>query len=159
MTLYIKQKLFSLGDKYNILDADQRTVYTAWGELFALGNKIHLCDASERELLFIKQRLMTLLPAFEIYHGDDLCATLRKEFTFFCKKISVESRFGNFVIEGNFWDHEYSISCNGKLYGTVRKEWLAWGDVYALHIQTEEHTAFFVALVLAIDCILEGEKN
>ncbi len=159
MTLYIKQKLFSFGDKYDVVDENQNLVYKGEAEVFTLGNKIHLLDMQEREVMFLKQRLMTFLPAFEIYQGDNLFATVSKEFTFFKKKINVDSSYGTFVIDGNFWDHEYTITCDGKLFGTVSKEWLTWGDVYALHINTSEHSEFFVALVLAIDCILEGEKN
>lgn len=158
MTLYIKQKLFSLGDKYEILDEYQNPVYFAKGKLFTVGNKIQLCDTQEREVLFLKQRLMKLLPVFEICQGDNLFATVKREFTFFKKKITVESSHGVFVIDGDFWNHEYAITCDGKLFGTVSKEWLTWGDVYALNINSNEFADFFVALVLAIDCILEGEK-
>ncbi|MFI3326317.1 MAG: LURP-one-related family protein [Clostridia bacterium] len=159
MTLYIKQKIFSIGDKYDILDAYQNPVYTAEGEVFSFGNKVHLYNSHGEELFFIKQVLLTFMPKFEIYHGGNLFATLNKEFTFFYKKINVESSFGSFVIDGNFFDHDYTITCNGKLFGTVQKQWLTWGDVYALDINSNEHSEFFVALVLAIDCILEMEKN
>ncbi len=159
MTLYIKQKIFSLGDKYEILDSNQQPVYRAKGKLFTMGNKIQLCDMQDREVIFLKQRLLTLLPAFEIYQGDNLFATVSKEFTLFKKKINVESGRGRFVIDGDFWDHEYTITCDDKLFGTVSKEWLSWGDVYTLNINTDEYSEFFVALVLAIDCILEGERS
>ncbi|MFI3213773.1 MAG: LURP-one-related family protein [Eubacteriales bacterium] len=159
MNLYIKQKRFSFGDKYDIYDANQNVVYKAWGEIFAIANKLHLCNNCDEELMFIKQRAMTFLPTFELFVHGNLFATVKKEFTFFYKKINVESTYGNFVIDGNFWDHEYTITCDGKLFGKVSKEWLVWGDVYELDINTEEHSEFFVALVLAIDSILEGEKN
>lgn len=159
MTLYIRQKLFTFGDKYNIYDANENIIYSAFGEVFTFGNKIHMCDAHGDEIFFIKQKMMTFLPKYEIYKGDNLFATLNKEFTFFCKKIDVDSPLGYFVIDGNFFDHEYSISFNGKLVGTVQKEWLTWGDVYALNINNVEYKEFFVALVLTIDCILEQGRN
>ncbi len=159
MKLYIKQKLFSIGDKYSVFDENQNIVYSCQGEIFTLGNKLHLCDASGKEVVFIKQRLFTFLPKFELFVNGELFATLNKKFTFFYKKIEVESPHGNIVIDGSFWDHTYTITVNGQIFGSVHKEWLTWGDVYQLDINTEEHTEFFVSLVLAIDCILEGEKN
>ncbi|MFI3168122.1 MAG: LURP-one-related family protein [Bacillota bacterium] len=159
MKLYIKQKIFSIGDKYDIYDQNQNAVYSAWGEVFALGNKLHLCDASGKEVVFIKQRLLTLLPKFELIVNGELFATINKKFTFFYKKIEVESPYGNITIDGSFWDHDYSISVDGKLFGSVHKVWMTWGDSYELDINTEDHPEFFVALVLAIDSILEGEKN
>ena len=159
MNLYIKQKVFSLGEKYDIYDEDQNPIYHAWGEFLSIGKKIHLCDMNEEELVYIKEKVMTFLPNFELYVHGNLFARLNKEFTFFKKKINVTSEYGNFVIDGNFWDHEYTITCDGKLFGTVTKEWLTWGDVYALNINSNEHIEFFISLVLAIDCILQSEEN
>lgn len=115
MTLYIKQKLFSLGDRYEILDSNQQPVYRAKGKLFTMGNKIQLFDMQDCEVIFLKQRLLTLLPAFEIYQGDNLFATVSKEFTLFKKKICVESNHGVFVINGDFWNHEYSLKHSDNL--------------------------------------------
>lgn len=161
MILYIKQKVFSIGAKYNICTADEKPVYTAEGEVFTLGAKVHLYDTEARELLLIKQKLFTFMPLYEIYEGEQLFATLSKKFTFFKKKIEVSSAFGNFTIDGSFWDHDYTITCDGKLFGSVRKEWMTWGDVYELNINSDqaEHATFFVALVLAIDSILASESN
>ncbi len=161
MKLYIKQKVFSIGAKYNVCTAEEQPVYTAEGEIFTIGAKVHLYDTEGRELLTIKQKLLTFMPLYEVYQGDALFATLSQKFTFFKKKIEVSSTYGDFIIDGSFWDHDYTITCNGKLFGSVRKEWLTWGDVYELNINSEqeEHAAFFVALVLAIDSILASQSN
>lgn len=159
MKLYIKQKVFSIGDKYDIYDEAQNPVYKASGEVFTIGSKVHLYNMYNEEVMFIKQKLMSFMPTFEIYTGEKLFAVLMKKFTFFNKKIEVSSTYGEFMIDGNFWDHEYAITCNGLLFGKVRKEWLTWGDVYELDINTEEHSEFFVALVLAIDTILAQESR
>ncbi len=159
MNLYIKQHIFSFGDKYQIYDVEQNPVFNAWGEVFTMGNKIHLCDTNNRELIYIQQKVMSFMPTFYLYTDNNLLATIKQEFTFFKKNISVESSYGNFEIVGDFWDHEYSIICNGRVLGKVSKEWLTWGDVYSLEIFEESRSQFFVALVLTIDCILEGEKN
>ena len=159
MTLYIKQKVFSIGDKYDILDVFQNPVYRAEGEVFSLGNKVHLYNTQMQEIFFIKQVLLTFLPKFEIYKNGTFFAVLNEELKFFTKKINIQSPLGDFVIYGDFFHHDYSITCNGHNFGTVKKEWLSWGDVYALNIYDERHSEFFVALVLAIDCILETQNN
>ncbi len=159
MNLYIKQRIFSIGDKYDICDEEQNSVYFCQGEVFTLGNKLHLYNKEGEEVAFIKQKLLTFMPQFEVLMNGEIVATIKKEFTFFYKKINIESTYGKFQIEGNFWDHDYSIYCNDQLLGTIKKEWLTWGDVYNLHTNTDEHSEFFVALTLAIDCILEGERN
>lgn len=159
MNLYMKQKIFSLNDKYDIYNENQEMVYNASGEVFALGNKIHLYNSIGEELIFIKQKLLRLMPAFEIYMGESLVATVSQEFTLFHKKINVDSQYGKLVINGDFWDHEYTITANGSVLVTVSKKWLAWGDVYSININTKKNQEFLVALVLVVDCILEGEEN
>ena len=66
MKLYIRQKVFSFKDKFSIYDENGEIQYTAEGEIFTLGKKLHIKDLNGREVIFIKQRLLTFLPKYEI---------------------------------------------------------------------------------------------
>ena len=66
MKLYIKQKVFSFKDKFNIYDERGEIKYTAEGEIFTLGKKLHITDTNGQEVIFIRQRLLTFLPKYEI---------------------------------------------------------------------------------------------
>lgn len=153
MNLYIKQKVFSFGDKFSVYDEFENQVYYAKKDFISLGAKVHLYDMNENELIFLKQVILSFLPAFELYKDDLLVATLNQKFSFLRKKIEVESSHASFAIEGDVWDHNYTISCNDQVCCVVNKAWLSWGDVYSLDIKVEEHADLFIAIVLAIDSI------
>ena len=51
MKLYIKQKVFSWGDKFRIYDENDK--YYVESEVFTFGKKLHLYSQSGSELAFI----------------------------------------------------------------------------------------------------------
>ena len=63
MKYKLKQKIFSLTDSFNIEDEHGRIAFTAKGKLFSLSSSQTLFDHSGAELLKIKRKYLTLLPA------------------------------------------------------------------------------------------------
>jgi len=159
LNLYIKQKIFSLGDKYSVYNEAGEPVYNVVGELFSWGAKIHLYDLIGTELYYIKQKVFTFLPEYEIYVGDQFCARVKKEFSFFSPRLNVQSTYGDFEIEGHFLEMDFDIQCNGQSIGQIHKEWLTWGDTYCLSIVNPDQAAFFTSLVIAIDNCLHNDSN
>lgn len=159
MKLYIKQRIFSLGDKYDIYDANENVVFDVKSELFTIGAKLHLCDSYGQELYYIRRRITFFLAKYEIYKNNMLCATISQELTFFKSKLNVDSSYGVFEIRGDFLSMDYEITKDGRYYGSVHKKWLSWGDSYELDIPEEENAGFFCALVIAIDNCLHNENN
>ena len=53
MKLYIKEKVFSWGDKFTVKDAYGEDKYIVEGEVFSWGKKLHVYDRSGREVAFI----------------------------------------------------------------------------------------------------------
>ncbi|WP_312643453.1 LURP-one-related family protein [Hydrogenoanaerobacterium sp.] len=159
MNLYIRQKVFSFADRYSICNYDGEPIFQVEGEVFSWGAKIRLYTLQGEELFYIKQKLMVFLPEYEIYAGDTLCARVKKEFSFFRPQLTVESTYGNFVLDGSFWAMDFNILCNGEIVGEVHKEWLTWGDTYCLSIPNHVNAAFFSSLVIAIDNCLHNGQN
>ena len=82
MKLLFKQRFFSWFDSYDIYNEAGDTVYTVEGQL-AWGHKLKIYDSTGREAGMVQQRVLTLLPKFELYVGDTYAGCLNKEFTFF----------------------------------------------------------------------------
>lgn len=70
MRLLIKQRVFSWTDSYDVYDENENAKYFVKAEFFSLGHQLHVYDRNNRELGVIRQRLLTLLPAFEIEIND-----------------------------------------------------------------------------------------
>ena len=159
MRLYLKQKVFSLTDKYNIFNENEELIYFVKSEFFTFGAKFYVCDHLENELFFIKQRLFNWLPTYEIYYNNELCATIKKSFTFFKPNLTVTSKYGDFMIQGDAWNMNYQLFHDGVMCGNVAKKWLAWSDTYELNINDDANAAFICTLMIAIDHCLHNENN
>ena len=53
MKLYIKEKVFSWGDKFTVKDENGNDKYLVQGEVFSWGKKLHVYDSVGREVAFI----------------------------------------------------------------------------------------------------------
>ena len=101
--LYIQQKVFSIGDRYNIVNETGQPVFSVKSEIFTFGAKIHLYDVTGAELYYIQQKLFKFLPEYHIYNGDSQCAVIKKEFSFLKPRLNITSQFGDFTFEGNLF--------------------------------------------------------
>ncbi len=159
MKLYIKQRVFSLGDKYDVYDSQENIVFNVESELFTIGAKLHLYNTQGQELFYIKRSFTLFLADYEIYQENNVIARISQEFSFFHAKLNVESMMGEFEINGDFMSMDYQIIRNGQYFGGVYKKWLSWGDSYELDIPENQNAGFFCALVIAIDNCLHNESK
>ena len=156
MKLYIKEKVFTWGDQFTVKDEDGNDQYVVEGEIFSWGKKLHVYDMTGREAAFIKQKLWSFLPRYYIFCGDRQVAEIRKEFTFFYPKYSMDGL--GWEINGSFMAHDYEITQYGRTIASISKEWMAWGDSYALDIANPSDALISLAVVLTIDCVMESSS-
>lgn len=157
MNLYLKQKVFSWGDKFTVYDEAGNDVFYVQGEVFSFGKKLHILDLNGNELRFIHQKLLTFLPRFFIAKGDADIAQVIKEFTFFRQAYTVEG-FG-WRVEGDFFAHEYQITSNRGVVADISKRWFSWGDAYQIRIGNDHDPVDVLAVVLVIDACIEMARS
>ena len=56
MKYYIKQKIFSLKDKFYVRDFEQNDLYMVKGKMFSISNKLDLLDLDEEVLLSAQKK-------------------------------------------------------------------------------------------------------
>lgn len=156
MKLYMKQKVFSLRDRFYIKDVNGNDCYYVEGEFFSLGKKLHLYDINGNELAFIQQKLLTFLPKFYVYMNGKEVAEIAKEFTFLRPKYQINGLGWN--VEGELFEHDYNILDSGRGIAYVHKAWLSWGDSYEIDINDSANEVLTLAVVLAIDAVLGCEE-
>lgn len=149
MKLLIKQRVFSWTDSYDVYDEDGNRKYFVKAEFIALGHRLHVYDSSGSEAGMIKQRLFTLLPAFDIEVGGVTRGSIQKKFTLLRPKYDVD--FNGWRAEGNFlgWDYDVYSGCNPVVH--ITKEILHWGDTYVVDIANPADELMGLMLVIAID--------
>lgn len=158
MKLYIKQKVFSWGDKFSVKNEHGEDIYWVKGEVFSIGKKLHVYDLNENELAFIKQKALSFLPKYYIYQGEKEIAEVIKKFTLLTQKYIVNGL--DWEISGDFLAHEYSvINRNGDEVMSVSKQWLSWGDTYVIDTHDAVDPVIAVSLLLIIDACLASESH
>ena len=149
MRLRFKQRLFSWFDSYDVYDEMGNTVYTVEGKL-AWGHCLHILNSTGEHIGTVKERVLTLLPKFELYVRDQYVGSIQKAFTFFRPRFDIDCN--GWQVDGDFmeWDYTVREACGG-VVATISKELFRWTDTYVIDVQNPADTLCALMLVLAID--------
>lgn len=149
MKLLIKQRVFSWTDSYDVYDEGGGIKYFVKAEFLALSHQLHVYDSSHREIGRINQRLISLLPAFDIEINGVTKGSIQKKFAFLHPRYDVD--FNGWHVEGDFlgWDYEVLQGCSAVMH--ISKEVLNWGDTYVLDFVDPKDELMGLLLVIAID--------
>ncbi len=153
MKLYMKQKVFSWGDKFSVYDETGGEKYFVKGEVFSLGKRLHVFDKTQKEIAFIKRKLWTFLPKYRIEIGGNYAAEVVKHFSFTKQIYTVNGK--GWEVMGNFLAHEYAVYDGTLPVATVSKEWFTWGDAYVIDIAPYADELTALCTVLVIDAALD----
>ena len=155
MKLYMKQKVFSWKDKSYVKNAYGEDVYYVEGEVFSLGKKLHIQDMQGREVAFVRQKPFSLLPRFFVEINGETAAEIVKRLTFLKPKYEIEGP--GWTVEGDFLAHDYRILRGGTPVVVIHKQWMTWGDAYELDVSDGENEVLALAVVLAIDAVMDSQ--
>ena len=158
MKLYIKQKVFTIKDKFTVKDEAGNDKYFVEVKFLSLGKKFYIYNMEKEEVAYIEQKLMNLMPKFFVYVKGEKIAEIHKKLSFLKPKYEIVGK--NWVTNGDLWAHEYNITDmdSGNQIASIHKEWMTWGDSYMLDIEDEKHEISIMALILAIDAVM-ATKN
>ncbi len=158
MKLLIKQRVFSWTDTYDVYDSMGEPKYFVKAEFFSFGHTLHIYrhDINE-EVGFIKEKIFTFLPAAQIYVGGRLLGTIRKEFTFFIPKYSID--YNGWHIEGDFMGWNYSVMGNRGAVASISKQLLNFGDTYEIDIDDPADELDALMTVITIDMMNCSQNN
>lgn len=159
MKLYMKQKAFSLVDKYKIFDENQKLIYHVEGQFFSWRGKMTLMK-NNQPIYYFSHRVFTFINRYlDIFnkHGEKI-GELVKRFSFLTPRITVDIKNKPYEINGEIFAHNFTIYHDQKLVATVTKKWISWGDTYEIDINQEEDIDFIVTLVIGIDTTIHNDR-
>ena len=157
MKLLIKQRVFSWSDTYDVYDEKGNVRYYVKAEFFSLGHQIHVYDAYHKEVAVIREKLLTLLPRFDIEINGRRIGSIQKKFTLFKPKYEID--YNGWRVEGDFlgWDYDVCSGCSSVIH--ISKELLHWGDTYTITFANPEDELHGILLVIAIDAANCDKNN
>ena len=149
MKILFKQRFFSWLDSYDIYDEEGRTAYTVEGKL-SWGHRLEIYGPAGDHLGTVKEEVLTLLPRFALYAGEEYLGCIRKEFALFHPRFTLDCN--GWEVEGSFLEWDYAVTDPaGRTVMAASKELLHWTDTYVLDIARPEDALLCLMIVLAID--------
>ena len=76
MRYLMKQKLFCWGDDFSIKNEAGEDAFFVDGKAFSIGDKLSFQDIQKNELAFIRQKLLSWGPTYEITRNGELAAVV-----------------------------------------------------------------------------------
>ena len=150
MQLYIKQRIFSWTDSYDVYDETGEARYEVKADFLTLGHQIRVYDKrTGREMGSIHEKLFTLFPRFDIVVDGHHRGSIQKEFTFLRPKYQVDYR--GWDVEGDFLGWDYRVTAGSREIMRISKELFNWSDTYVLRYDDPANEMPGLLLVLAID--------
>ena len=149
MRLLFKQRLFSWFDSYDIYYQDGSVAYTVKGQL-SWGHKLVIFDPEGNEIGMVNQKVLSLLPRFEIYERGELVGCLKKELSFLHPRYDID--YNGWHVEGTWTEWNYTITDrDGNTVATIGKELFNLTDTYVIDVNDPDDALYALMFVLAID--------
>lgn len=156
--LYIKQKVFSIGEKFTVSDAAGNPRFTVEGSFMSIPKKFRILDAGTGlEVAIIEKKVLSLTPRFDVLMGGAPVASIDKEISLFKPKYRIDAQ--GLDIEGDWWNMNFTVRRGGAVVAQVAQRWLSWGDTYEVTVHEDTLETLIVALVVAIDKVKADATN
>lgn len=157
----IREKFFSIGDDFDVLDEHGTKLLRVDGKVLSLRNKVVIEDPAGNEVASVHRHLVALRPTYEITIGGEKAAEVRKKlFTPFRDSFTIDVPGpDDLEMKGNLLDHEYSIERGGVEVAVVSKRWLTIRDTYAVQVAAGVDPLLVIGSVLALDLAMERDEK
>lgn len=160
MKYKIRQKLFSVGNKYFIGDSSDTPVYQIIGKVFSWGDSLSFQKSDGTEIARIEQKLLSWKPRYRIYRQGEMFAEVIQEWTWLKQKFTLDVPGPNdYTIAGSFWQHEYVFQRGGREVAQVSKKIWSMADIYGVDIIDGEDDESILATCVVIDLICAAKNS
>jgi uncharacterized protein YxjI len=149
----IRERLFDIGDDFDIKDEDGRLVYHVDGKVLSLRDRLVIEDPDGTEVASVHRQLVALRRTYTISVGGEKVAEVHKKlFTPFRDKYTIDIPGPHDLeMRGDLLDHEYTVERDGREVAQVSKRWFSIRDTYAVDIVEGEDHLLILAGVLALE--------
>ena len=162
MRYILKERIFSLRESYYIRNAQGDNLLEVTGRLIGLRDKLTLRDMGGNEVATVTKHLIALRPTYTIARPDQPDATVKKDFINILREgFSVDMAGGlpDLRIQGDIFEHDYSIARQGVTVAQVAKKWISLRDSYMVDVADGEDPVLLLACAIVVDRITHEEED
>ena len=169
----IKEKLFSINERMEILDPHSQSVLGYFqSKFFTLPKKYWLMHRDEQPIIGIERIMFTFMTKFNFFEAgphetlsmNRLLGTLEKKFSFFTPKYNFKApnRAIVYEIEGNLWERNFRVFEHGRIVAEISKKFWSWTDTYGIRIdqgKDDQEAMILLTMVAVLDYIADQQKS
>lgn len=156
---YFKEKLIKITDHYKVLDENGDEAYYVDQDLKLVGHKVNIKNLKSGEYIIVKQKLLNLLPTYEVKFGDGTTMYVNSKLSLMKRKVNVKYEGDRLSLKGNLWDFSFKIYRDNHLLGSLNKKIVSLADQYVLKVEDENYADLLVALTICINHMKDTEKH
>jgi uncharacterized protein YxjI len=120
MRYHLRERAWHLTEDFLVRDDAGHAVFEIRGKFFHIGDDLLLFDCQTgQEVIRIKQRVLSLLPRYDISRNGVRLASVHEQFRLFGERFKVEGDDGQvFHVDGDIWRWHFTVSdSHGHLMG------------------------------------------
>ena len=149
MKLILKERILTWFDSFNVYDEAGRIVFKVHGKL-AWGHKLVICDAAGNEVGVVREKIIDLLPHFNLLKDGEKVGCVSKKLTVLRPKFNID--FRGWQADGDLLQWNYSIhEKRGRKVASVYKKLIRLVDTYVIDVEDDADALDVLMVVLAID--------
>ena len=160
MRLLIKNKFFSLADGSSVTDENGTPQFYVKGKVFSATRKKRITDTAGNPLYLVRNKFWRLLRhACLIYDANgEKIAKVQSKISF-RKKFTVIGYTDEIRIDGDIIARNFTVYRGDLAIGTLKQHFMVMSDTYLLDCFNDDDAPLLVALVIAVDNILDRQKD
>ena len=158
----IRQNLISIGDDFWIENEEGGKVFKVDGKVLRIRKTLVFEDLKGKKLCQIQERLLVIRDTMVVEDADgkDLAVIKKALITPLRDRWDVNVKNGpNLVVQGNIFDHEYSIKQGRDKVAEISKKWFRLTDTYGVEIDPGQNDILILAVAIAIDMMAHGDDK
>jgi len=152
----IKADLIDLGNSYQIKSkTNAPTQFSIRNKFLSVPKKFFLLE-NGKEVYIAKNVLTSVMSTWRIKEagsGKEL-GTIENKLKFTGSEMTANGAFGNYRLEGNFGNHEFTIMKDGTKVAAIEKKIPHIHDTYDLRVYGDADRALMVLFTVIVDEIL-----
>lgn len=159
MKLRMKSKIASLHSKIEITDDDGKALYHVHSKVFSLHNVTFIARANGDEVATITRKPVSLHETHFIEMADGTAVEIRTELWHATKDVLNIDDLGWYLI-GDLVQHNYRLMDEqGQMLAQAHRKWMSLHNTYEVEIEDEDRADKIVAVLIALDKIVEDRQR
>ena len=148
MKLFVKEKVFSMHNRYYIYNESDELSYEIESKVFSIGDKTTIYDKDRNVVAYIEQEIFHLTPYYNVYIDDEYKYQIKKKFQFFKNDYELSNMY---KVDGSIWGYSFTILNDlGDTVASITREILTIGDKYQIDIIDEKDINTILTIIVAI---------